>query len=316
VSTNLFSLVIATYRRPDMVRDTLLSLDKLAVPEGVGVEILVIDNDPDGSARATIEELMAGTRTFPLRYIHEQRKGLSNARNRGIEESRGDFIAFLDDDLYVSANWLTAMASCFARTNAAVVGGRTVIHWEGEPEAAVRACAKHIGVLDMGEQDREIRGRRLPGGGNAVFRRSVFERGLRFSTELGRIGKVLLSGEDSELFEQLKRDRLPLWYCAEASVLHRTGGERLTAAYLVRQQYWFGISNAIIDQRLHGKTYQLSRAVARSGKAVLVDAPRWLLAWMCRNPGKRLLARASLTKQFGYVRGTLWGRALVPAKSP
>jgi glycosyltransferase involved in cell wall biosynthesis len=315
VSPTLYSLVIATYRRPEMLRDTLVSLDALVVPEGVGVEVVVIDNDPEGSGRATVEEQSARPYRFPLRYVHEVRKGLSHARNRGIEESRGDFIAFFDDDLYVSAGWLAGMVGTFARTGAAVVGGRTVIHWEGEPEPSLQACRQHIGALDMGPHDRELRGRVLPGGGNAVFRRSVFASGLRFSTALGRIGKVLLSGEDSELFEQIRREGLSLWYCAEGLVLHRTGGERLTAAYMVRMHYWFGISQALVDLRLHGKAQQWFYALARSGKALLVDAPRWLLGWLRRDPGRRLLACASLHKQYGYVRGALCGRPVVPVES-
>jgi glycosyltransferase involved in cell wall biosynthesis len=313
MSATLTSLVIATYRRPDMLRDTLISLEKLIVPDGAAVEIVVIDNDPEGSARAAVEELLARPLRFPTRYVHEQRKGLSWARNRGIEESRGDIIAFLDDDLYVAENWLSAMLACFARTNAAVVGGRTVLHWEGEPEKVIRLCMDEIGDLDMGEQDHEIRGRELPGGGNSAFRRSVFSDGRRFATDLGRVGKVLLSGEDSEMFERIRRDRLPIWYCAGALVHHRTGGERLTEAYMVRQRYWFGVSHAIIDQRLYGKTYQLSCALARLGKALLVDAPDWALGWIRRNPVKRLLARASLLKQLGYVRATVWPRGFVPA---
>src|SRR5262245_62267257 len=113
-----------------MLRETILSLAQVDVPPGVTVEVVVIDNDPAGSARSTTEGLVtecAGS--FVVRYVHEQRKGLSFARNRGIEEARGDIIAFLDDDMFIDAAWLRSILDCFQRTKADVVGGRTLIHW-------------------------------------------------------------------------------------------------------------------------------------------------------------------------------------------
>lgn len=309
----LVSVVIATYRRTEMLRDTVVSLTQLEVPQGVSIEVVVIDNDPAGGARPIAGELVTRCAGFfDVRYVHEQRKGLSFARNRGIEEARGDIIAFLDDDMFIGSGWLKSILDCFQRTGAAVVGGRTLIHWEGEPEAVIRRCERDIVALDMGDRDFEVRGKRLPGGGNAAFLRSVFAGGLRFSTELGRVGTVLLSGEDSELFARVRKAGGAIWYCAGGVVRHRTGGERLTIGYVLRQSYWFGISHAIIDRRLHGKGYQIMQALARAGKAVVLDAPSWLLAWVRRDAARKLLARRSLVKQLGYLRATL-SAVLVPA---
>ena len=84
----LVSIVIATYRRPDMLRDTVLSMRGLTIPAGASVEILVIDNDPDGSARQAADSLARSCEDlFMVRYVHETRTGLSYARNRGVEES-------------------------------------------------------------------------------------------------------------------------------------------------------------------------------------------------------------------------------------
>ena len=300
------SIVIATYRRPAMLRDAVLSLRGMTVPEGVSQEVVVIDNDPDGSARSAAEELAPACRdAFAVRYVHETRTGLSYARNRGVEEARGDVIAFLDDDVYVSPGWLASALECFGRTGAAAVGGRTLAHWEGEPEAAVRASQRRTVDNDNGERDVELCGRALPGGGNAAFRREAFAGGLRFSTDLGRVGPVLLSGEDSELFRRLRMAGGRIWHCAGMVIAHRTSGERLTSAYLVRRHYWFGISYAIMDRKLHGQLYQATRACGRTVKALLIDLPRWAVSVVRRDPGRRLRAKCSLAKQCGYLRGVL-----------
>ena len=253
---------------------------------------------------------------FALRYIHEKRKGSSHARNRGIEEARGEIIAFLDDDVYVSPNWLTAILECFRRTGASAVGGRTITHWEGEPELAVRLKQAHGESLDMGDRDLHLRGRSVPGSGNAACRRGVFDDGLRFSTDLGRVGSGLLSGEDTELFQRLQMQGKTIWYCAKAVVRHRASGERLTAAYLVKLHYWYGISYAIIDRKLRGKLFQVTRACARAAKALLVEAPRWALALVLRDQCKKLTAKCSLAKQCGYLRAALSPGGLVSQPSP
>ena len=65
-------------------------------------EIIVVD---DGSTDNTKEVLMPFMDR--IRYIYQDNKGISGARNRGIRESKGTYIAFLDsDDTWVSKNWL------------------------------------------------------------------------------------------------------------------------------------------------------------------------------------------------------------------
>ncbi len=321
------SIVIATYRRPAMLRDSLHSLRSLTIPVGVTLEVLVIDNDPDCSAAVATQELVSQCASvFELRYIPEPRTGLSFARNRGIDEAQGEIVAFLDDDIFASASWLVAMLNCFEQTGAAAVGGRVETYWEGEPAPAVRECEDRLFTLDLGDRDFPLRGRWVPGGGNSAFRRSVFlpagcnsafrrsvfDSGLRFSTELGRVGKVLLSGEDTELFLRLRQRGHAVWYCGGGLMQHRVSGERLTADYLVRRNFWFGCSYAIIDLRLKGKFSQSLTATARLGKLVLVDLPRLSVAWLRGDSTGKLVARCSISKQAGYLRTTLLPPAVAP----
>jgi hypothetical protein len=149
-----------------------------------------------------------------------------------------------------------------------------------------------------------------------AFRRSVFVEGLRFSTELGRIGTVLLSGEDTELFLRLRQRGQAIWYCARGMLRHRVVGERLTPDYLLRRNVWFGYSYAIIDLRLGGKLRQLPTAAARIGKLVLVDLPRLTLAWLRGDATGKLVARCSIVKQAGYLRATFLPLAVTATVEP
>jgi hypothetical protein len=185
------------------------------------------------------------------------------------------------------------------------VGGRTLAHWEGEPEAAVRASQRWTVDIDIGEKDLELRGSAMPGGGNAAFRSDVFANGMRFATELGRVGNVLLSGEDSDLFRRMRLEGRTIWHCADAVVGHRISGERLTSAYLKKKHFWVGLSYAIIDRKLYGRFHQATRALARAAKLSLVEVPCWLVALVRRDAGNGLVARCRMAKQCGYVRGAL-----------
>jgi GT2 family glycosyltransferase len=284
------------------------------VRDGLRYELLVIDNDANGSARPVVESFQprwpaGGT----LRYVSESRSGLTYVRNRGLDEAAGQIVAFLDDDIFIDPNWLLEIVGCFARTDADCVGARTSICWEGEPESLVRACQKQLVQNERGSGEFEVCGPTLPGGGNLAVRRSLVAEGFRFEHGLGRVGKVLLSGEDTEVILRMRKAGKRIWYCGTAVMHHRTGGERLKASYYVRRAYWFGISYALVDRRIHGKAYQIASAMARLARAILVTPPAWLLAAIRRNAAARLLLRASLARQAGYLYATFRPQAIRPA---
>ena len=94
-----FSVVIPTLRRPEPLRRAVESLLAcIPLPE----EIIVVDGDPEGSAREIVEALVPGSNPSLLRYLPSE-IGLTKQRNRGIDASTGDVIVFFDDDVVVDA---------------------------------------------------------------------------------------------------------------------------------------------------------------------------------------------------------------------
>lgn len=65
-------------------------------------ELIVVDN---GSS----DESLRIAETFPVKLLHESRRGRSFARNRGIREARGEWIAFIDADVVLDEHWLSSM---------------------------------------------------------------------------------------------------------------------------------------------------------------------------------------------------------------
>lgn len=119
---NDVAVIVPTMRRPDSLERALRSLFVQQDVAGRLASIVVVDNDPQATARETVETLSVGS-PFPLIYRHEPRPGVATARNAGLAATDAPVIAFLDDDETADPAWLSALLSAQSRTGADVVFG-------------------------------------------------------------------------------------------------------------------------------------------------------------------------------------------------
>lgn len=116
------AVIVPTLRRPESLERALRSLfTQTRVSERV-LEIVVVDNDPAGSAAAAATALRASS-PWPLVYVHAPRPGVATARNAGLAATRAPLIAFLDDDEAAAPGWLSALLEAQAATGADAVFG-------------------------------------------------------------------------------------------------------------------------------------------------------------------------------------------------
>ena len=133
----LVSIAIATFHRPDGLRRLLEGIDHQDF--GHEIEIVVVDNDSQASARAVAQE-MAAAMKWPLKYIVEPEQGISHARNRGVAErsANASFVAFIDDDEVPNQDWLSQLVAAQEANDADVVHGRVIpFYMEGVPSWVV-----------------------------------------------------------------------------------------------------------------------------------------------------------------------------------
>lgn len=198
------SVVICTRDRPTQLLECLKSLQTLSpTPK----EILVIDNAPTSTATQNMVQ------QFPnVHYVLEPKPGLSVARNTGIQNSTGQFIAFTDDDVNVHPQWLTRMHRAFADPETLAVTGLII-------PAALETEAQAIFELGQGCLSGEYRPQffgsaffathrrhgvpvwKIGAGANMVFRRTAFERLGLFDTRLGAGASGC--SEDSEFWYRI-----------------------------------------------------------------------------------------------------------------
>ncbi len=114
------SVIVPVLNGEQTLRDCLVSLLRADYPPERR-EILVVDN---GSTDRSAEIV----KSFPIRYLREERRGVSYARNRGIEASQGEILAFADQDCVVSTGWLRELVQGFEHEEVGVVVGEVVAY--------------------------------------------------------------------------------------------------------------------------------------------------------------------------------------------
>src|SRR5436190_6621269 len=169
------SVVIGTYNRAHLLKGTLEALASQTVPSSLEWEIVVVDNN---SRDTTAQVVTAFSKTIatPVRYVFEPELGISRARNRGIREARGSIIAFTDDDVLPSPDWIADLLAAIDRWNAHGVGGRILPRWETSPPRWLtdnRHLRNRLGIMDF-ESSRllalPVTGEPQAWGGNMAFR--------------------------------------------------------------------------------------------------------------------------------------------------
>jgi glycosyltransferase involved in cell wall biosynthesis len=173
------SIIIVTRNRSNDLRKTLDSMKGVQVPADFEVELLVIDN---GSSDNTIDVVRScDIHGVHVRYLFEKRLGLSNGRNRGLAEAKGEILLFTDDDVRLPAGWIKGMCEpILAGKGDAVAGGvkiapNLLCSWMSPMHRGWLASTEW---LECGKPQALV-------GANMAFSKHVLEKVPRFDDELG-----------------------------------------------------------------------------------------------------------------------------------
>lgn len=261
------SIVIATYNRSAMLMQTLQSVIEQTLPREEW-ECVVVNNNSTDSTAADFEAFAARYPDYNLRMVLETNQGLSYARNRGIRESEGEYIAIVDDDERIAPEFVASYVALFDDVPDAVAAGGPIVaeYPTGRPRWMSAFTERPIAnTMYFGEEVREFPRGRVPGGGNMALRRSAVRRYGVFDTSLGYVGESLVGGEESDLFERLQIAEAKYYYVPKAVMYHIIPKEKLTTEYLRRLSYNVGVS-------------QLRRAryYHRKGRVRLNECGKWL----------------------------------------
>ncbi len=233
---HLATICITTFRRPLGLTRVLEAIRDLEVPEGWELEVVVVDNDAAGTARAAIEPIA----NLEVRHVVEPVRGISQARNRAIRETRGaSWVAFLDDDEWPDTRWLRRLVDVQAETGADVVIGPSVPTFELDPPVWIR-------------DGKFFERTRLPTGtpipfwlartSGVLIRRTCFE---ALGEEPFDERFALAGGEDLHFFEKAQRRGALIVWVDDAIVNEFVPATRSNARWVILRSFRTGNSRSL-----------------------------------------------------------------------
>lgn len=225
----MISVIVATFDRSHILQRVLDSFFQQNGLDILEYELIVVDNNSTDDTRMVVDYFF---RYPTVRYVFESKQGVSAARNRGVHESKGEIVAFLDDDVVVDKNWLMNLEQCFKETGADVVGGRSYLFFEETPpEWLGPKFMIPLAEVDLGDERRVVSNGTRLFGLNLAIRKEVFNLNRGFVETLGRIGRELMVGEEADLLGKIAGNGRTIVYDPGVIVQHIIDSARMKWDY-------------------------------------------------------------------------------------
>lgn len=252
------SICVCTYHRPELLKRLLTELVRQDTKGRFSYSIVVADNDERQSAKGLVLDFAAGS-PIDITYCVEPRKSISFARNKALEQARGDAIAFIDDDEFPAEDWLSSLFQACINYRVAGVLGPVRPHFDQEPPAWIRKGGFYerptheTGFVMSWPECRT---------GNVLFQKRIID-GIEmvFRPEFGT-GK-----EDQDFFRRMMEAGHKFIWCNEALVYEVIPPTRWSPKFMMKRAL-LGGRNSL----LHPKGRWL--AVAKS----VIAVPAYALA--------------------------------------
>ncbi|AFH50169.1 Glycosyltransferase [Ignavibacterium album JCM 16511] len=218
----LISICIATYNREKLLKKLLISLINQKTEDRFGYEIVIVDNNPLGSARSVVAEFIENSK-ITIKYFIQPIKNISITRNLCLHNASGNYIAFIDDDEIADENWLINLYRCIINFNADGAFGYVIPIFEETIPHYIRFREYYFSPLeDTGNIARFYYTT------NAILKTELLKsNSIYFDTRYGLTG-----GEDVHFFERLKRIGAKFITCKEAITREFISKERANENYL------------------------------------------------------------------------------------
>ncbi len=217
-----FSVCIATYKRPSNLKDLIFSIEKQSMPDGGKIEIIIVDNDPEGSAKDIVNDIKESFKV-PILYFDQSIKNISLTRNVAVKNANGDFLLFIDDDEYADSEWVINLYSTLKEYNADGVFGLVIPEFENSAPDWIRNKEFYYSPVDKtGSRARYTYT------SNCLIKAKL----LKQFDEPFNVNFGLTGGEDAELFDRLQKEGANFITCTDGIVYENITADRATLSYI------------------------------------------------------------------------------------
>jgi GT2 family glycosyltransferase len=185
---------------------------------------------------------------LPVRLFHQPLPGGSQARNMGIENAKGRWLVFIDDDEDLLTGYLQGVISILntAQDNW-LFGGPCFAVYDGEKPVWVK---DQYYSIDYGSQPKDLKKEHLPGG-NLLVSRAFLDQLGGFSTQMGHVGNKSGYGEDTDFILRAEKSGGIQKYEPAIAVNHHIPESKLNLDWLIKQKKLSSISKAHLYLKYH-----------------------------------------------------------------
>jgi len=244
----IISVVVCTHNRAALLRQALDSLAAQTLAR-TKYEVIVVNNGSTDQTPAAVREYQTDQRKCSIRLVDEAVLGLGYARNRGWQASRGEYVAFMDDDAKADAQWLERALDQFEKSRPAPVAvGGQIRPWYLSPkpdwykdEYEVRTWGQGARHLSAGESFS---------GSNMMFTKNILQQLGGFDVGVGMRGTRVSMGEETVLFNKIWErlgEQAILLYAPELIVYHAVSSRKMTPRYHLSRWFVAGQVASLLD---------------------------------------------------------------------
>lgn len=251
MSFNGVSIIICCYNAASRIQPTLQALQKQVDP-GFPWELIVVDNASTDSTGEVAKRVWEQSPVTTLTVVEEKQPGLIHARHKGLAEARYDIVSFIDDDNWVEEKWVIKIGEVFSMDpQIAAAGGQSIPAFEKAAPAWFPRYQQHYAVGRQMDHSGYIENEKgFLWGAGLSFRKSIWER-LRLTgyqnLTVGRQGKNMMAGEDTELCYAFRLMGYRLYYRDDLVLTHYMPDNRMQFSYLLKMTFGFGLAHARLN---------------------------------------------------------------------
>ena len=212
------SVAVCTYNRADVLPKCLESLANQTADKKL-FEVLIIDNNSTDSTKEIAINFCAKHSNHE--YIFEEKQGLSHARNRAIDEAKGKYLVYIDDDAIADKEWVGKILTVIQNNKDIAAFGGKILPWYNTEKP--KWFKDEFAIHSYGDKHFQLSLKNYPfglSGSNMIFKKDILTKYNGFSAKYGMTGNKIAFGEESLLFNKMLKNNENVQYFPGLFVYH------------------------------------------------------------------------------------------------
>lgn len=247
---NILSIVIATHKRYELLQKCLKSI---TLQNSRNLAEVIVVGEYDKNLEKEFTE---------VKFYSQANNGPSKNRNIGWRKSVGSYVSFIDDDAYLTQNWLkNIMTFIKENKNVKVFGGG----YQRYSDIPIPTWfPEEYGSLDLGKETKELSlGKEWITGTNLIVKKSLLKRVGGFNESIGPNGTSFGYGEETNLLIRLNQIGQKIYYVPTITVMHWLNPEKMSLSFLLNSYYTMGKTIVKAHERSNNLIYYLLSLVQK-----------------------------------------------------